>query len=54
MAPILGATEYFFVAALSRIFLGEKLNTKKAIGLCVIVVGIVVYSAEKIFPGLLG
>ncbi len=54
MAPILGASEYFFVAALSRIFLGERLNTKKAIGLCVIVVGIVVYSAEKIFPSLLG
>ncbi len=52
MAPILGASEYFFVAALSRIFLGEKLNTKKAIGLCVIVVGIVMYSAEKIIPGL--
>lgn len=53
MAPILGASEYFFVAALSRIFLGEKLSGKKAVGLCVIVIGIVVYSAEKIFPGLL-
>ena len=52
MAPILGASEYFFVAALSRIFLGEKLSAKKAIGLCVIVLGILVYSAEKILPGL--
>lgn len=54
MAPILGASEYFFVAALSRIFLGEKLSAKKAIGLCVIVFGILVYSAEKILPGLFG
>ncbi len=53
MAPILGASEYFFVAALSRVFLGEKLSAKKAVGLCVIVIGIVVYSMEKIFPGLL-
>lgn len=52
MAPILGATEYFFVAALSRIFLKEKLTLKKAIGLAVIVLGILVYSSEKIFIGL--
>lgn len=50
MGPILGATEYFFVAALSRIFLNEKLTAKKAIGLVVIFIGIVVYSTgDKIF-----
>ena len=52
MAPILGATEYFFVAALSRIFLKEKITLKKGIGLAVIVLGIMVYSSEKIFVGL--
>ena len=49
MAPILGAMEYFFVAALSRVILGEKISVQKAIGLSVIVIGILVYSAEKIF-----
>ena len=53
MAPILGASEYFFVAALSRVVLGEKISLKKAIGLCVIVIGILVYSAEKILPPLM-
>lgn len=46
MAPILGASEYFFVAALSRIFMKEKINLKKLIGLGIIVVGIIVYSIE--------
>ena len=44
VAPILGATEYFFIAALSRILLKEKVNLKKAAGLLIIVVGILVYS----------
>ena len=44
MAPILGATEYFFVAALSRVFLKEKIGFKKLVGLLVIVMGILVYS----------
>ncbi len=49
-APILGASEYFFVAALSRIFLKEKINAKKLLGLMIIFVGIMVYSFEKIRP----
>ena len=50
VGPILGATEYFFVAALSRIFLKERITIKKAIGLVVIFVGIMVYSlGDKIF-----
>ena len=44
MAPILGASEYFFIAALSKIFLKEHIGIKKLIGLAVIVIGIVVYS----------
>lgn len=44
--PILGATEYFFVAGLSWIFLKEKVNLKKGIGLVVIFIGIVIYSLK--------
>ncbi len=55
VGPILGATEYFFVAALSRIFLKEKLHFRKAIGLVIIFVGIVVYSTgDKIFEFIKG
>lgn len=48
--PILGATEYFFVAALSRIFLKEKMPPKKAIGLVIIFIGILFFSVgDKLF-----
>lgn len=49
MAPILGASEYLFVAVLSRVFLNERIRPQKAFGLCVIILGILIYSAEKIF-----
>lgn len=42
--PILAASEYIFVAVLSWLFLKEKINLKKFIGLTVIVIGIVIYS----------
>lgn len=42
--PILAASEYIFVAVLSRLILKERINLKKFIGLSIIVVGIVVYS----------
>lgn len=42
--PILAASEYIFVAVLSRLILKEKINLKKYIGLSIIVVGIFVYS----------
>ncbi len=54
MAPILGASEYFFVAALSRIFLKEKISLQKGIGLAVIVFGILVYSSETILAPFIG
>jgi len=44
VAPILGATEYIFVAVLSRIILKEKINAKRFCGLCTIVIGIIVFS----------
>lgn len=43
-APILGSTEYIFIAILSRIFLKENINMGKIIGLLTIIIGILVYS----------
>ena len=44
MSPVLEASGYIFVAALSRIFLKEKISKKKMLGLGVIICGILVYS----------
>jgi multidrug transporter EmrE-like cation transporter len=44
MGPILESTGYFFITILGIIFLKEKLNIKKVIALCIIVIGIAVYS----------
>lgn len=41
--PILAASEYIFVAILSRTILKEKINKKKIIGLAVICLGIIVF-----------
>lgn len=42
--PILAATQYIFIAILSKIFLKERISPKKLIGLSIIVAGIIVYS----------
>ena len=42
--PILAALEYIFVAVLSRMFLKERINLKKFIGLSIIVAGVIIYS----------
>ncbi len=42
--PILAASEYVFVAVLSKLFLKENINLKKFIGLSVIIAGIIIYS----------
>lgn len=42
--PILAASEYIFVAVLSRLILKEKIKKMKLAGLAVIVAGIVVYA----------
>ena len=47
MAPILGTSEYFFVAILSRVFMKERINWKKALGLFIIVIGAVIYTLGK-------
>lgn len=44
LGPILGATEYIFVAILSRVILKEKVSVKKSIGLAIIVAGVIVSS----------
>ena len=42
--PILGTTEYIFVAVLSRLVLKEHISIRKIIGLGVIIAGIVVFA----------
>ena len=42
--PILAASEYVFVAVLSKLFLKENINLKKFIGLSVIIAEIIIYS----------
>ena len=44
VGPILAASEYIFVAFLSWLFLKEKINKKKLMGLSVIIIGIIIYS----------
>ena len=42
IGPILEATGYIWVAILGKIFLGEHISKKKALGLVVIILGIVI------------
>lgn len=44
MGPILGTTEYIFIAILSYLFLKEKINKRKFWGLTIIILGIIIYS----------
>ena len=44
LGPILESAGYIFVAVLSWLFLKEKITLKKAIGLSVIIIGIIIYS----------
>ncbi|MBQ7203693.1 MAG: EamA family transporter [Eubacterium sp.] len=44
LGPVLAASEYIFVAVLSKLVLKEHISLKKFIGLSVIVAGIIVYS----------
>ena len=44
LGPILGATEYIFVAILSRVLLKEKVSVKKSVGLAIIVAGVIISS----------
>ena len=44
LGPILESMGYIFVAVLSRLFLKEKITLRKAIGLSVIIFGVIIYS----------
>jgi len=44
LGPILESSGYFFVTILGMIFLKEKVGKKKAIGLLVILLGIVIFN----------
>ena len=44
LGPILGASEYVFVAVLSKLILKEEISKKKVLGLAVIIIGIIVYA----------
>ena len=41
--PILAASEYIFVAVLSKLILKEKINKKKITGLAIICLGIIIF-----------
>lgn len=44
LGPILESAGYIFVAFLSWLFLKEKINKQKLIGLSVIIIGIIIYA----------
>lgn len=44
MGPILGTTEYLFIALLSYFILKEKITRKKKIGIFVIMIGVLIFS----------
>lgn len=44
MGPILGITEYLFIAILSYCLLKEKVSKRKLIGLIIIMLGVLVFS----------
>lgn len=46
MGPILEATGYIWVAAMGMIFLKERMNRKKILGLLMIVGGIIVFNIK--------
>lgn len=43
LGPILGTSEYIFIAILSYLFLKEKITKKKLLGLCIILCGILIF-----------
>ena len=44
MGPVLDATSYIYVTVFGVKFFSEKLNWKKIIALCLIIVGILIYA----------
>lgn len=46
MAPLWNAAGYFFVTGFAFLFLKERPNKKKLIGLCILIVGIILFSLQ--------
>lgn len=44
LSQILQSLSFIFVAILSKVFLNEKISGKTIIGICLIIVGIIIYS----------
>jgi small multidrug resistance pump len=44
LGPILESTGYIFVSVLGLIFLKERISAKKAIGMAIIILGVIVFS----------
>lgn len=44
LGAVLDSSGYIFISILGMLFLGEKITWKKAISLCIIVTGIIVFS----------
>lgn len=44
-APAASATNYFWVPLLSFFFLGEKINKKQLVGICIILLGVIITCA---------
>lgn len=44
MGPILGTTEYIFIALLSYLFIKEKITKRKFFGLIIVMFGVLIYS----------
>lgn len=40
--PILGATEYIFIAVLAKLILKEKISNQRLVGLIIIIIGIII------------
>jgi len=44
LGPILESTGYIFVSILGSVFLNEKITKKKAIGMLIIILGVIIFS----------
>lgn len=44
LSQILQSLSFIFIAILSKVFLNEKISRKTIIGICLIIVGIIIYS----------
>ena len=48
MSPVLEATGYLHISVMGYLFLGERVNRRKAAGLVLILLGILIYSVKGV------